>query len=92
MVAAEDFQHPLHLTFYVENFGAFISLVFESIRKVCPQADYLMRLWQINHAEKPDQAEKVLSLEGRDTYERTDNYNVYGLFCYFAMKMRRAFF
>ena len=37
-------------------------------------------------------AEKVLSLEGRDTYERTDNYNVYGLFCYFALKMRRAFF
>ena len=31
-------------------------------------------------------------MEGRDSYERTDNYNVYGLFCFFAVQMRRSFF
>ena len=37
-------------------------------------------------------AEKVLSIEGRDSYERTDNFNVYGVFCFFALRMRSAFF
>ena len=50
-----------------------------------------MRLWQIKHAENTSVAEKVLSMEGRDSYERTDNYNVYGLFCFFALRMRAAF-
>ena len=30
-------------------------------------------------------------MEGRDSYERTDNYNAYGLFCYFALRMRQDF-
>ena len=50
-----------------------------------------MRLWQIKHAEDPELAEQVLTLEGRDCYERTDNFNVYGVFCYFALRMRGAF-
>ena len=30
-------------------------------------------------------------MEGRTHYERTDNYNVHGIFCYFALRMRNAF-
>lgn len=51
-----------------------------------------MRFWQIKHAEDATQAEQVLTIEGRDSYERTDNYNVYGLFCFFALRLRSAFF
>jgi len=50
-----------------------------------------MRFWQIKHAEDPTLAERVLTIEGRDSYERTDNYNVYGLFCFFALRLRASF-
>lgn len=50
-----------------------------------------MRFWQIKHADDPELAEKVLTIDDKDTYERTDNYNVYGLFCFFAIHMRNAF-
>lgn len=40
-----DFQHTLRLSFYVENFEAFIGLVSDSITRMCPQTDFLMRLW-----------------------------------------------
>ena len=33
-----------------------------------------------------------MNKEGRDSYERTDNYNCYGLFCFFYLRMRQAFF
>lgn len=80
------------MSFYVENFGQFITLVCRSIHTICPQADYLMRFWQIKHAEDPELAKQGLLMEGRDSYERTDNYNAYGLFCYFALRMRQDFF
>ena len=74
------------------GFEEFVSLVFNSVLIICPQPDYLMRMWQIKHAENPELAEQVLSIEGRDCYERTDNFNVFGLFCFFAIRMRKAFF
>ena len=37
-------------------------------------------------------AEKVLAIDQKDTYDRTDNYNVYGVFCFFALRLRTAFF
>lgn len=50
-----------------------------------------MRFWQIKHAENPELAEKVLAVDRKDTYERTDNFNVYGLFCFFTLRLRSAF-
>ena len=80
------------MSYYVEEFQQFIGLVCSSIESISPQTDYLMRLWQIKHAEDTSAAEKVLTLvEGRDSYERSDNYNVYGLFCFHYLKMERAF-
>ena len=87
----DDFSHPLSLSFYIEDFNSFVSLICNTIGEICPQTDYLMRFWQIKHAEDPTLAEKVLSIDDKDTYERTDNYNVYGLFCFFAMRSRNAF-
>ena len=49
----------LNLSYYVENFNELISLICNSISTVCPQADYLMCLWQIKHAWDPEQAEKI---------------------------------
>lgn len=80
------------MSYYVDGFGEFISLVCRSISVICPQPEYLMRFWQIKHAEDPGLALAGLELEGRDTYERTDNYNIYGLFCFFAIHTRQAFF
>ena len=51
-----------------------------------------MRRWQIMHAEDTSVAEKVLAVDQKDTYDRTDNYNVYGVFCFFALRLRTAFF
>jgi len=31
-------------------------------------------------------------VDQKDTYERTDNFNVYGVFCFFAMRLRGSFF
>ena len=55
LTAADDFQHPLSMSYYVEDFGEFVSLVCSAICKICPQTDYLMRFWQIKHAENPEQ-------------------------------------
>ena len=41
----EDFLYRLRFSFYVENFGSFISLVSQSVTKICPQTDYLNRFW-----------------------------------------------
>ena len=50
-----------------------------------------MRFWQIKHADDTEMAEKVFTIDDKDTYERTDNFNVYGIFCFFAMHTRNAF-
>ena len=88
---ADDFQNCLQLSFYVENFGELVGEVCKRIAEICPQKDYLMRFWQIKHYEDPEQAEKVLAAKDRDSYDRRDNFNVYGLFVYFALKARNAF-
>ena len=83
----EDFQHPLRLDFYISGFDKLIRLVCDGIESICPQTDYLMRFWQIKHAENPSWAEDMFN-EGRDSYERHDNYNVYGVLVFFALKIR----
>ena len=49
-----------------------------------------MRFWQIKHAENPAWAEDMFN-ENRDSYGRDDNYNVYGVFVFFALKIRQPF-
>ena len=86
----EDFRHPLRLRFQTSCGNQLIRLVCQGIESICPQSDYLMRFWQIKHAENPKQI-----LEGqrgsKDCYDRDENYNINGLFAYFALKIRRPF-
>ena len=86
----DDFQHPLRLRFYVSEFDKLIRLICDGIEAICPQTDYLMRFWQIKHADNPTWAEDMFN-DDRDTYEREDNYNVYGVFVFFALKIRQPF-
>lgn len=87
----EDFQHPLRFKFYIAGFDKMIRLVCDGIEQICPQTDYLMRFWQIKHADNPDNAEDILFNEYRDSYQRDDNYSVSGLFAFFALKMRQPY-
>ena len=45
LTIADDFAHPTSFCYYVENFGDFISLLCDSLETLCPQADYMMRMW-----------------------------------------------
>ena len=90
MSLEEDFKHPLRLNFYISNFDKLMRLVSDGIENICPQTDYLMRFWQIKHALNPSWSEDMFN-EQRDSYEREDNYNVYGVFVFFAMKIRQPF-
>ena len=49
-----------------------------------------MQFWQTKHADDPEWAENMFH-ENRDAYERADNYNVSGLFVFFALKLRQPF-
>ena len=50
-----------------------------------------MRFWQIKHAENPKDCEKDAYNESKDSYDRDDNYNVHGLFTFFALRIRHPF-
>jgi hypothetical protein len=51
-----------------------------------------MRIWQIKHAEDPESTQNLVkATDQRDSYERTDNYNVFGVFVYFSLKIRQNF-
>ena len=51
-----------------------------------------MKFWQIKNADDPEKALKVLKDDSsRDSYERSDNYNIFGVFTFFALRMRQGF-
>ena len=46
-----------------------------------------MRFWQLKHAEKPKEAEEGYN-DSKDSYDRDENFNAYGLFVFFSLKLR----
>lgn len=52
----------------------------------------LINSWQIKNAEEPGKAENLQYEEGRDSYERTDNFNVYGITVYLMLKQLSGYY
>ena len=88
----DDFQHPLTFKFYIEDFNLLIRTVCDSIEQVFPNQRLLMNFWQIKNSEKPGKSSLFYFDENRDSYDRCDYYNDYGVSVFFILKLRKAFF
>lgn len=88
----EDFQHPVRLSFYLADFDRLIRRVCDSIEQLVPNHRLLMRFWQEKNAETPGKSSLLRFDDTRDSYDRCDYYNTYGLAVFFMLKLRRAFF
>jgi hypothetical protein len=49
-----------------------------------------MQFWQVKNAEKPNRSSLLRFDDTRDSYDRCDYYNTYGVAVYFMLKMRKA--
>ena len=69
-----------------------VKTICYSIDLICPNTRLLMHFWQIKNADSPQKTGQMLYDADRDSYDRTDHFNAYGLSTFFILKQRRAFF
>lgn len=51
-----------------------------------------MEYWQVKNAENPGKSSLLRFDDTRDSYDRCDYYNAYGVAVFFMLKLRRAQF
>jgi len=66
--------------------------VCDSIEQLVPNHRLLMRFWQEKNAENPGKSSLLRFDDSRDSYDRCDYYNTYGLAVFYMLKLRRAQF
>eukprot|EP00347_Sterkiella_histriomuscorum_P018080 403346866 len=78
-------------SFYFRGFDRVLTEVCQQIKNICPNQELLLWFWHTKCAEADSDKNWADVLEeARDSYDRQDNYNVFGLSVYYCLSFKQS--
>ena len=70
----------MNYKFFVDRMEVIVGEVFSSIKSICPNYQHLLWFWHVKNAEIEKNWGEMDEI--KESYDRQDNYNVFGLAVY----------
>jgi hypothetical protein len=80
----------LSYSFFMPQMDVILESAFKGVKAICPNSTHLLWFWSIKNAEIEGGRMWDEIEEGKDSYDRQDNYNVIGLAVYLFMQAKQA--